>query len=125
MSRKLKVGLAGYGIVGKRRCECIKKHPSLEMIAVCDQVFPDDISTVDGFRSYKSYKQLLKENLDILIVCLSNDIASEVTILGLKSGLHVFCEKPPGRSVEDIAKVIKVEKEPSLSRLCSRGDEDY
>ena len=117
MSRKLKVGLAGYGIVGKRRCECIKKHPSLEMIAVCDQVFPDDISTVDGFRSYKSYKQLLKENLDILIVCLSNDIASEVTILGLKSGLHVFCEKPPGRSVEDIAKVIKVEKERPNQKL--------
>ena len=113
----LKVGIAGYGIVGKRRCECVKQHPSLEMIAVCDQVFPDDISTVDGFRSYKSYKQLLNEDLDVLIVCLTNEIAPEVTMAGLKKGLHVFCEKPPGRSVEDIAKVIKIEKECPNQKL--------
>mgnify|MGYP000441528547 CR=1 FL=1 len=118
MSRKLKVGIAGYGVVGKRRCECVKKHPSLEMIAVCDQVFPDDISIVDGFRSYKSYKQLLKENLDILIVCLTNDIAPEVTIAALETGLHVFCEKPPGKNVSDIVRVIGIEQQkPDLKLM--------
>ena len=118
MSRKLKIGIAGYGVVGKRRCECVKKHPSLEMIAVCDQVFPDDISIVDGFRSYKSYKQLLKENLDILIVCLTNDIAPEVTIAALETGLHVFCEKPPGKNVSDIVRVIGIEQQkPDLKLM--------
>jgi len=118
MSRKLKVGIAGYGVVGKRRCECVEQHPSLEMIAVCDQVFPDDISIVDGFRSYKSYKQLLKENLDILIVCLTNDIAPEVTIAALETGLHVFCEKPPGKNVSDIVRVIDIEQQkPDLKLM--------
>ena len=118
MSRKLKVGIAGYGVVGKRRCECVEQHPSLEMIAVCDQVFPDDISIVDGFRSYKSYKQLLKENLDILIVCLTNDIAPEVTIAALETGLHVFCEKPPGKNVSDIVRVIGIEQQkPDLKLM--------
>ncbi len=118
MSRKLKVGIAGYGVVGKRRCECVEQHPSLEMIAVCDQVFPDDISIVDGFRSYKSYKQLLKENLDILIVCLTNDIAPEVTIAALETGLHVFCEKPPGKNVSDIVRVIEIEQQkPDLKLM--------
>ena len=111
MSRKLKVGIAGYGVVGKRRCECLKQHPSLEMIAVCDQVFPDDVSIVNGFRSYKSYKQLLKENLDILIVCLTNDIAPEATIAALEAGLHVFCERPPGKNVSDIIRVIDIEQQ--------------
>jgi len=118
MSRKLKVGIAGYGVVGKRRCECVEQHPSLEMIAVCDQVFPDDISIVDGYKSYKSYKQLLKENLDILIVCLTNDIAPEVTIAALETGLHVFCEKPPGKNVSDIVRVIGIEKQkPDLKLM--------
>ena len=31
-------------------------------------------------------------------------------MMGLRNGLHVFCEKPPGRNVQDIEKVIKVEK---------------
>ena len=114
---KLKVGIAGYGIVGKRRKECVDLHPDMEMVAVCDQVFRDNESIVNGLRSYKNYKQLLEEDLDVLIVCLTNEIAPDVTIAGLKKGFHVFCEKPPGRSVEDIAKVIRVEKEHPNQKL--------
>lgn len=33
---KLKVGIAGYGIVGKRRHQFIDEHPGLQVIAVCD-----------------------------------------------------------------------------------------
>ena len=106
---KLKVGLAGYGVVGKRRRECIERNPNLEIVALCDQVFPGN-SIVDGCRAFKSYKELLKINLDILIVCLTNDFAPEVTIAALEAGLHVFCEKPPGKNVLDIIRVIDVEK---------------
>jgi predicted dehydrogenase len=108
--RKLKVGIAGYGVVGKRRRECVDFHPDMEMIAICDQYFLDDGVMDDGIRYYRNYKQLLEEKLDILIVCLTNEIAPKVTIEGLNFGLHVFCEKPPGRNVEDIISVIEVEK---------------
>jgi predicted dehydrogenase len=48
-------------------------------------------------------------------VCLPNNIAAEVTIAGLEKGLHVFCEKPPGKDVDDIVSVIEAEqKHPSL-----------
>ena len=114
---KLKVGIAGYGIVGKRRRECVEHHPDMEMMAVCDQIFSINDSTVDGMLAFRDYKQLLEEDLDILIVCLTNDIASEVTIAGLERGLHVFCEKPPGRSIEDIISVRKVEKNHPKQKL--------
>ena len=32
MSKKLKVGIAGFGIVGKRRHTFIDKHPSLKTV---------------------------------------------------------------------------------------------
>ena len=38
----LKVGIAGYGVVGKRRKECIDRHPSAEVVGVCDQLFDGD-----------------------------------------------------------------------------------
>ena len=63
---KLRVGIAGYGVVGKRRRVCIDQNSSLEMVAVCDQAFPSGISSADGIRSYNTYKELFKENLDIL-----------------------------------------------------------
>jgi predicted dehydrogenase len=105
----LKVGIAGYGVVGRRRCECVERHPGMEVVAVCDQNLPDDNVVIDGVKQYQGYKDLLQEELDVLIVCLTNKIAPDVTIAGLKKGLHIFCEKPPGIDVEDILNVIKVE----------------
>ena len=114
---KLRVGIAGFGIVGKRRSKCVEKNLDMTLIAVCDQNFKDNGSFEDGTRYYTSYFSLLKENLDVLLVCLTNDIAAEVTQMGLQQGLHVFCEKPPGRTVQDILNVISVEKENSHLKL--------
>ena len=106
----LKVGIAGYGIVGKRRKLCADKHPNLEVVAVCDKAFSGDGELLDDIKSYKSYKKLLDEDLDILIVCMTNDMAPEVSIAGLEHGLHVFCEKPPGRNLRDTERVFECEQ---------------
>jgi predicted dehydrogenase len=74
-------------------------------------VFEAEGTFPDGVRFYPDYRRLLGEGLDVLIVCLTNDIAPDVTIAGLDSGAHVFCEKPPGRSVEDIARVVRHERQ--------------
>ena len=110
MTEKLKVGIAGYGIVGKRRRGVIDAHPSLEVAAVSDRTLDGDGVFDDGVRYFDDYEKLLGEDLDVLFVSLSNDINADATIAGLGKGLHVFCEKPPGRDVADIARVIACEK---------------
>jgi predicted dehydrogenase len=42
---------------------------------------------------------------------MPNDMAPKVTIAGLEKGLHVFCEKPPGRNIHDIENVISTHKQ--------------
>lgn len=111
----LRIGIAGYGVVGKRRRHYIDLRGDMETVAVCDRTFDSSGTFDDGVRHYTNYKDLLKEDLDALFVCLTNDIAPEATIAGLEKGLHVFCEKPPGRTVEDIEAVRAVEaKHPGL-----------
>ncbi len=113
--KKLRVGIAGYGVVGQRRRHFIDAHPDMEVVAVCDRTFTDEGARSDGARALVTYPQLLAEDLDVLFVCLTNDIAPEVTMAGLEKGLHVFCEKPPGRTVDDIRQVRQVEaKHPGL-----------
>jgi predicted dehydrogenase len=101
----LKVGIAGYGVVGKRRREVADARPDMKTIAVCDRYFEDDGEMKDGVRYYRTYTDLLNEDLDILFVCMTNDIAPDVTIAGLEQGLHVFCEKPPGRDMDDMERL--------------------
>ena len=110
MEKKFRVGIAGYGVVGKRRRNFIDLNAHLQTVAVCDQTFATKGLFDDGVFYFTNYKELLTEELDILFVCLSNDVAAEVTIAGLKRGLHVFCEKPPGRNLDDIASVVAVKK---------------
>ena len=110
MDKILRVGIAGYGVVGKRRAKCVHNNNELKLIAICDQTFEEDGVTDDGINYYSQYEKLIKQDLDILFVCLTNDVAADATIKGLQKGLHVFCEKPPGRNLEEIASVIEIEK---------------
>ena len=109
-ANKLRVGISGYGIVGQRRHKYIDERNDMFVVAVCDKsldVFKDLSVNISTYSDYKT--MIDKESLDILFVCMTNDIASEVTIFGLNNGLHVMCEKPPGRYVSDIENVRKVE----------------
>lgn len=113
--KRLRVGIAGYGVVGKRRRKFIDRHPSLVSVAVCDRTFETQQRLENGVVAHSNYRQLLGEDLDILFVCMSNDMAAEVTIAGLERGLHVFCEKPPGRDVAEIARIVATElRHPGL-----------
>ena len=113
----IRIGIAGYGIVGKKRKECIDQHDHLKVTAVCDKDFTDKDLREPGIKYFKSYQELLNEDIDALLVCMSNDIAAEVTIAGLKRNLHVFCEKPPGRNMEDIIAVRHEEKKHENLKL--------
>jgi predicted dehydrogenase len=110
----LKVGIAGYGSTGQIRRRYVDAHPQMQTVAVCDQTITEP-TEVDGVQHWSDWRQLLEEDLDVLFVCLWNDIAPTVTIAGLERGLHVCCEKPPGRTVDDIVRVRQVEAaHPSL-----------
>ena len=117
MSGTLKVGIAGYGVVGKRRRAVIDAHPALRTVAVSDIRLAGDGTFEDGVLFYDDFAKLFEVSLDVLFVCLPNDVAPEATIGGLERGLHVFCEKPPGRDLGDIARVIAAEKRRSDLKL--------
>ena len=77
---------------------------------MCDRTIKDGKELGGNLKSFSHYKDLLNEDLEVLFVCMTNDIAAEVTMAGLERGLHVFCEKPPGRNLYDIAAVRKCKK---------------
>ena len=116
MTKTFRVGIAGYGVVGRRRHQFIDDHPLLETVAVSD-IKLDNQRSINGIKIYTDYKNLFKENLDILFVSLPNYLAPIATIAGLENNCHVFCEKPPGRNVNDVLEVQSVEKQFPKAKL--------
>ena len=99
----LRVGIAGYGIVGKTRHRVLNQHQAFDVVAISDINFKENPTDLDNINAYSDYKDLInKEDLDVLFVSVPNKLASEATLIALKKGLHVFCEKPPARSLEEL-----------------------
>jgi predicted dehydrogenase len=115
--RQLAVGIAGYGVVGRLRRQVVDTHPHMTAVAVCDQTLEGKSTLEDGLPCDAHYADLLERELDVLFVCLPNYLAADVTIAGLERGLHVFCEKPPGRDVADVHRVIGASEGRSSQKL--------
>ncbi len=115
--KKLRVGIAGYGVVGHRRRACVDMNPHLKTVAISDIRVSRQHEDRDGVMNYPNYDLLLDHHLDVLFVCLPNYLAADAAIKGLSKGLHVFCEKPPGRNLEDVVDVQTVERQHPKGKL--------
>ena len=107
--KSMKVGIVGMGRVGRRRADCVRNHPNLELVATCD-VDPSRAEQFPETKFSTDYRDLIRNDLDILIVCAYNNVAPNVVVAGLHNGMHVFCEKPPGRCVGDVQRMVAAEK---------------
>lgn len=109
MGKKLKAGIVGYGYMGKIRKTVIEEHPDLELFGVCDT----NLSLADlnpEYKTFKHYPDLVGSDIDIVFVCTPNSYSPEIIKYSLNHNKHVFCEKPPGRTVNDVIEIIEAEK---------------
>jgi predicted dehydrogenase len=105
---QLKFGIAGYGKMGKIREKSIVESNDTCIVAIYDIAnYKNDNKSII---CCKSYKELLESDIDAVIVSAFVSVAAEYVILALKAGKHVFCEKPPSISSEQMSKVIEAEK---------------
>tara|TARA_B100000900_G_C20568218_1_gene712028 strand:- start:493 stop:1518 length:1026 start_codon:yes stop_codon:yes gene_type:complete len=112
-----KVGIVGYGVVGKRRHNALKKISDFEVIALSDKSFKDGTKP-SGFTCYLDFKDLINfEEIDVLFISLPNNFAAEASIMALEKGMHVFCEKPPAKSLKELLPVKNQVKDSDLKLM--------
>jgi len=105
---KIKVGVIGYGKMGKIRVQCIDKHP----LAIVEQVYDQNVRDSISYKRAKSSENIIgNSNIDAIIICTPNHLNKPLTIEALQNGKHVFCEKPPAFDANDVQEIIKVEQD--------------
>lgn len=104
----LRAGIVGYGYMGQIRHRNIVDHPDLQLAGVCDPSRTDEIGGLN-VPVYGDWQALVAADLDVVFVCTPTNLTPEVAIGAMQRGRHVFCEKPPGRSLADIQRIRAVE----------------
>jgi len=104
----MRVGIAGYGVVGKTRHRSIESNTSYQITAISESSENARKSIPEGIDIYNDYKTLIASaELDVIFISLPNQFAAEAACLSLQKGLHVFCEKPPARTHAELLEVEK------------------
>jgi len=106
INHKLKVGIIGYGVVGKKRHSILKKYKQLKVIAASDVNDHSLLGLSKNVQTFNDYRKLINEsNCNIVFISVPNRFAAEATKLALRKGIHVFCEKPPARSSRELSSI--------------------
>jgi len=107
---KIRTAIIGYGVVGKKRKKFIDENSHLELCAISDISFKENSSKRNGVKYFKNYKNIFNEELDAVFICMPNYLAKSITIESLKNNIHVFCEKPPSKNLEELLQIREVYK---------------
>lgn len=109
MEKVLKAAIIGLGKMGRIRMDELKIHKGFDLLAVCD-VTEGLSSEFPHLKVFNNWKDLLDQvEVDCVFVCTFNNIIPDVVCHSLQKGIHVFSEKPPGRSVLDVQRMIEAE----------------
>ena len=104
---KLKVGIIGFGTMGKIRKDAIFELARAEVIAISDPSLPVHFNELANL----SHTEIINHpDVNIIIVCTPNFLNKKLTIEALNAGKHVFCEKPPAFTGLDVLEIREAEK---------------
>jgi len=118
----LRVGIVGFGFMGRMHYKCWKAIEGAEVVAVCD-VNPNieedteravgnigDTEEAVDFSSFELYtdfdKMLEGEKLDAVSITLPTYLHADSTIKALAAGVNVMCEKPMALNPADCERMI-------------------
>ena len=109
----IKFAIIGCGRIAQRHAQHIKNNGVL--VAVCDIVKEkaDTLAKEYDAKSYYTIQELLavEKDIDVVAICSPNGLHAEHSILSLKAGCNVLCEKPMAITVDDCNKMMTVAKE--------------
>ncbi len=123
-NERIRIGFIGTGVRGfrahvKTLAKLKNEGANIELVAVADVYSNYRERTVDHIKEkngnelakYVDYRDMIeKENLDAVCIGTPDHWHCKQTIDCLNAGLHVYCEKPMTKFVEEALEVVKVWK---------------
>src|SRR5215204_4301076 len=108
----LKVGVIGAGNRGAYTGSAIAKDPRVKVVAICD-VVPETIDAArkrignPDAKGYADYREILASDVDAVMISTPVYLHPDHFEAAVKSGKHIYMEKPAGLDVAGCKRVMK------------------
>jgi predicted dehydrogenase len=119
----IRVGIVGFGFMGRMHYKCWKLLDDVEIAAVCDtnpNAFQDTgaglgnigsaAEVVDScsLKLYQDFEKMVREEkLDAISLTLPTYLHADYSVKALEAGVNVLCEKPMALDVADCQRMIE------------------
>ncbi len=118
--RELKIGIVGFGFMGKMHTYGYKTIPlyysnlpfKIKLVGICDAVLSTAVNAKEtlGFEYATDNPDELFNNpeIDIIDICTPNLYHKEGILKALNAGKHIYCDKPLATSYEDAKEIANL-----------------
>jgi predicted dehydrogenase len=107
---KLRIGFLGTGRIGIRRMRSLIESGLIEAVAVADptpEMVDAALELAPGAEPVDGLDDLLAQDLDGVVIATPSALHAAQSIATFDAGLAVFCQKPLGRTEEEVAAVVE------------------
>lgn len=124
MSRKLKIGIIGMGTIGNVHADAYRTGGDAELVALSDinaKALAAGGDRLGVKARFADYRDLLKTDVEAVIVSVGNSLHREVAVAALRAGKHVFLEKPMALNVREAVDIVRVAGRQKRKKVLQMG----
>jgi predicted dehydrogenase len=117
MTKKLRFGVIGCGVIGRIHAEAITSLPDAQLVAVADSIPERAQELAEKFhvKPYSDFQEMLAhEELDVVDICTPSGQHGEEARQVMRSGRHVIVEKPMEIRRAAIEEMLRVQQETGV-----------
>jgi predicted dehydrogenase len=113
----MNIAIVGCGAIAKVHADSVAKAAKHKLVAFADIIkdrAEEFAHRYDG-TAYASYEEMLKkEKIDVLHICTPHYLHVPMAVEALEQGVHVFMEKPPVITLEQLEQLESVKTDKYL-----------
>ncbi|PWM44024.1 MAG: gfo/Idh/MocA family oxidoreductase [Clostridiales bacterium] len=132
MTEKLRVGIIGVGCMSNLHANCYMDIPEVEITGICDIVkdraeeFRKAHNLSQNTFLCENFKELITRNdIDIINITTPNYTHSDIAIAAMRSGKHVFIEKPDCTTVKEAEEMKMTAEQTGKVLMVMRNNRWY
>lgn len=111
MKNSIKVGLIGYGHLGKWHAQKIEQHDIAELFAIVEPSIERQKLAFEAHPKAKIVSDLSEviDELEAAIIATPTHLHAQILKQLLKAGVHVFCEKPLVAKLKELDEIEQID----------------